>query len=119
MSLKEKIQAADDRDSVLVEVPQWDVTLELRSPTVAERSALIAEMSGTGDTPDADDFVRNYVQLIIATAHDPATGERVFSAEDAEWLAGKSGTVVNDVWEAAQKISGLDVAAVDEGKDDS
>lgn len=120
MSLKDKIKNADDRGTETVEVPEWGVTLELRSPTVAERSELIAAMADiNGEAPSAADYTRSYVQLVIATAHDPETGERVFSDEDAEWLAEKNGAVLNTAWEAAQRVAGLDVKAVDLGKGDS
>lgn len=120
MSLKEQIQQADDRGSETVEVPEWGVTLELRSPSVAERSALIAAMARMdGEQPTADDFTRSYVLLVIATAHDPETGERVFDDDDAGWLSEKSGAVLNGVWEAAQRVAGLDLKAVEAGKGDS
>ena len=113
MSLKDKIKAADDRESRTLTVEGWGVTVEVRSPSVKERADLIDAFSdGEGNV----DYAAMYTSLLIATVYDPETGEPVFSADDAEWLEGKSGTVVNDVFTVAQEVSGLAEESVDQAK---
>lgn len=116
MSLRDTIKAADDIDRRTVEVPEWGVTVEVRSPTVKERSDLIAAYT---DTDGEIDYTAMFTSLLIATVHDPETGERVFTPDDASWLEGKSGAAVNTVFEVAQQVSGMGAKATDEAKKDS
>ena len=113
MSLKDKIKSASDRESRTVTIPEWDVTVEVRSPTVRERSALIESFS---DDDGKIDYTGMYTSLLIATVYDPESGEPAFTADDAEMLSEKSGTVVNDLFEVAQEVSGLAEKSVDRAK---
>lgn len=118
MNLRDKILAAKDIESQMVEVPEWDVTVEMRTPTVRTRGELIAEYMGD----DAEiDYVRMYPALLVATAHDPETGDPLFTAADIDALAEKSAAAVERLGEVAVKMSGMEDAAkrIDAGKADS
>lgn len=114
MSLKEQIQQAEDRARRTIDVPEWGVVLELISPSVEERAELIAAHQAAED--GEIDYATMYTSLLIATAHDPETGERVFGPDDAAWLAKKDAEVVNRVFEVAQEISGLAKATLEGDK---
>lgn len=121
MSLKQQIFEADDIDAELVEVPEWGVVLELRTPSGAERAQLMKRFSRT----DADgtkveiDWEGMYPSLIIMTAYDPDTGERVFEWGDLDRLNTKSGALLERVAKVSMKLAGMDKEAVEAGKDGS
>lgn len=122
--LAQAIFAADDISSTEIEVPEWGVTLELRSPDALRRAALVKGMipddwDPNSSTPPRPDMARMYTSVIIATAYDPETGEPVFTEADAVFLGQKNGVVVERVGAEAMKVAGLNAEAVEEGKLDS
>lgn len=117
MSIRDTIQAADDIEKRLIEVPEWDVTIEMRSPTVAARGAAMSEyMNGT-----KVDYARMYPSLVIQCAYDPEDGSKLFTVADIEWLGEKSAAAMERLGDVALELSGLKdaVARVEAGKDDS
>lgn len=109
MSLKDTILAADDLDAELLEVPEWGVTISLRTPTVAERSRLGKAAIASGDTPD---IAFLYPALLISTCYDPSTGEPIFSEDDVAAIQLKNGAVVERVAQEALRIAGMGPEAV-------
>jgi hypothetical protein len=99
MSLKETIFSANDITKELVEVPEWGVTVEIRSMTAAERAKL-----------------GMYAMTVIATVYDPATGLPVFTDQDKESILSKNGAVVERLATKALGSSGLTAEAVDEAQ---
>lgn len=102
--LSEKIKAAEDVKSELVTVPQWDVKIEVRTMSGFKRAELLQSC-----LTDDNDFDQDKWQggLIIETAHDPETGEKVFTQEDAEWLMQKSSAPLELLAATATRINGL------------
>lgn len=118
MGLRDQIRDAKDIESRIVEVPEWGVKVELRTPTVRTRGEMISEfMKDDGKI----DYVRMYPSLVVATAYDPDTGERLFSLDDIEWLEEKSAKALEHLGEVAVELSGMEKAAerLDAGKDAS
>lgn len=91
-----------------IRVPEWDVDVEVRSITVAERDALVEGDSGTFGP-----------RLVIASVYDPETGERAFSDDDLEMLCGLPVGLVDALVAAAFRVSRLGKDALDLGKGDS
>ena len=118
MNLRDKILNAYDIEHRLVDVPEWGVKVELRTPSVRQRGELIASFMGADGELD---YVKMYPSLVIATAFDPKTGEPIFTPDDFEALTTKSGKAMETLGSVAVEIAGLDQAAkrVAEGKDDS
>lgn len=115
MSLRDRILAADDISRESLEVPQWGVTLEIRTMTAVQRSGMLKASALEGGGVDID---RLYPMLIVACAFDPETGEPVFTSSDIGALQEKSSAAVELVAQHAMKMSGMNVNAVDdEGKD--
>lgn len=120
MGLKDTILAADDIDRELVEVPEWGVTIEMRSMSVGERTRAMQSWSkpsedGEGTTVDQERF---YPALLAASVFDPETGERVFDQNEVEKLNEKSSKVVERLAGIAIRLSGMgqgDVDAAGEG----
>ena len=115
--MREKILSADDLESRLVDVPEWDVTVEMRTPSVRRRGELMAEYMRDGEL----DYVRMYPALVIACAHDPEDHTTLFSTADIEPLTEKSAAAMERLGKVATELSGMgDVQGqVDEGKDGS
>lgn len=117
-SLKERILAAEDMTSEIVEVPEWgDVRIEVRSPSAKFRSRLMRQFIDpeTGEL----NYELMYPSLLIATCHDPETGEKVFEDGDIDALNQKNGSLVERIAQAAMRVSGMGADAVDTGKADS
>lgn len=114
--LRKTILEADDIEKETVEVPQWGVTVEVRSMTGKQRSAFMKRVSagGSGEV----DFERFFAELIIATSFDPETGEQLFEAADRDALNQKSGAALQLLADPAMKLSGLDSGAVEAAKKD-
>lgn len=115
MSLRDKILKASDIAQEDVEVPEWDVTIRVMSPTGRERLRLIQGSMVDGEV----DIEKMTAAVVIATATDPETGEKIFTADDVDALLEKSGKAFERVSAAAMRVSGMNEDVVESGKDDS
>lgn len=110
--LHDLILAADDIESELVSVPEWDCEIELRGLDVASRSDVLK--LGSALDGATVDFAKFWPIVVISTAHDPKTGERIFELTDLDALALKSAAVVERLGRIAIRISKLNPEAIDE-----
>jgi hypothetical protein len=111
MDLRQAIFSADDITKELVEVPEWGVTVQLRSMTAAERAGMTEAASTKGDKVNISLM---YALCVIATVYDPTTGLPIFTANDKEAILSKSGVVIERLATKALGASGLADKAVDE-----
>lgn len=108
MSLRDKILSADDLTSETVDVPEWGVTLEVRSPTAKVRSRMVSAAIRTNDDGETTtDLESVYPQFLIACCFDPESGEKVFEDDDQEVINAKSSAAVERVAKACLRVSGL------------
>lgn len=115
MSLRDKILNADDIESELIEVPTWDVTVEVRSMDARSRTRLIKMASNEQGMVDMEVI---YPEMVMLCCYDPETGERIFGEEDRDALMSKSSVPVELLALAAMRVSGMNSTAVDDsGKD--
>jgi hypothetical protein len=95
-----------------IEVPAWGRTVRVREMTVRERTAFeisVYRSKATG--------MELRSELVVRTCTDPATGERLFPDGDAPMLAATSAKVLQPLYLAALRLSGLtDEEAQDLGK---
>lgn len=103
-SLKDKIQAADDIKSEMVEVPEWGVTVEVRTISGARRAEVFSRATNTEGNVVAGTA---YISLIVAAAYDPETGEPLFSQDDVEWLKEKSAKATERIATVAARLAGI------------
>ena len=119
--IRARVLNAADLDSVIEHVPEWDVTLKLVTPDGDERASLALLFSGDDAEDEAAAKERTAVMfplLIAICAHDPETGERVFTDDDIEALRRKNGAVVWRVGQKCLEIAGMTADAdVEAGKD--
>lgn len=111
LSLREKIKACNDIESVLVDIPEWGCKIEMRTPTSREASALeewsAAHAPKEGDDPDPSRFRGLKEQYIMACAYDPDSGKQLFGLSDMDWLGDKNAKVIERLWRIAQGLVGL------------
>ena len=122
--LAEQIRAAHDVSAELYEIPEWNVTVELRSMSARQRAAFASSVDITAD--GNVEMTGNRVELmwgtvIQACCFDPDNGEHVFTEDDIEWLmAEKNANVVDSLANACLSVSGMGADSDgDAGKDSS
>lgn len=105
-TLRERIRAADDRRTKIVEVPEWDdVKVEVRSMTGLQRARYL-KSAYDPDTGEPD-FEAIYPQLLVTCVFDPDTGEQLFGPKDAEWLNEKNSAALERVATVCLELAGL------------
>jgi hypothetical protein len=124
VSIREAIKAADDGSATAYEIPEWDVTVEIRSMTARSRAQFVAEMASEDGTiaglTDPGRIEGMWWHVISQTCFDPASGELAFEDGDDEWLFEKNARVVNDLANECMSASGLtEEAQADAGKGSS
>lgn len=117
MSIRDQIFAAEDIRKEIVAIPEWGVEIEVRSLNGADRARILE----TGvDSFGNVSLQRVYPEMVIATAYDPETGERIFEESDKDNLMAKNALAIDRLAVVATQLSGLSEDAVDEaGKNSS
>jgi len=111
-SLRERILSAQDIQSERVHVPEWDVEVEVRSMTGAQRARVLQ-----GATVDGEiDLERLYPILLIETTYDPESGERIFNPADRDALNSKNSGALERIAKVAMRLSGIEPGAEDAAK---
>lgn len=111
MGLRDVILAADDIESEMVEVRQWNVKVEVRSLTARERARMLDAIASDNPEEFQLSVEKLYPDIVIKTCYDPETGERLFQDEDREELMNKSGAAVEKLAQAGIRLSGMDAGA--------
>lgn len=117
MSLKEKIIAAKDYDSEIHEVPEWGVTVELRSMMAKTRNQI--SMKFLDEKGNVSDSAALAMEVLVASLFDPETGEPIFELSEVEELNKKSGRVIDPLLMAAMSINGFGKDSVKEAEKNS
>jgi len=113
MSIRDKILESDDLDKRVVDVPEWGVKVEVRTPNGRDRARITRLLQDETVEPEVA-----LAALLIPALFDPETGDRIFTEDDADVLVGKNGNALQRLAEIASGVSGLTVEAVEEGKGD-
>jgi len=111
MSLRDKIFSSDDIKKELVEVPEWGVSVEIRSMTALERSKL---MENAASSDGKINIGSMYALTVISTVYDPESGLPIFTDKDREAVLSKNGAVVERLATIAMGNSGLTEKAVEQ-----
>lgn len=107
---RDAILGADDLAYDTVPVPEWGGTVRIRALTGTERDRFEAEVAGNGKRLKLDNVRAKFVARCIVDAKD----NQVFGTADVAALGRKNAAVLNRVFEACQKLSGLTDEDVDE-----
>ena len=108
-SLRDQILAADDLKREQVEVPEWGLTVWIRTMTAGERDLWEQWVFGQKDL--ARRTVRS--ALVAFTATDE-TGDRIFTDDDIEPLAAKSAGALSRLYNVATRLNLILASDVDE-----
>lgn len=103
---RDAILAAEDREYVVVDVPEWGGSVRLRSITVRERDryeASLLEQKGKDRKVNLDNA---RAKLIILCAVDEE-GRRLFTDADLAALARKSAKPMDRLYDACRKLCGI------------
>lgn len=103
-NLKERIKAVEDIQHEVVHVDEWDVDVEVRG---MDGNARADYFNSSYDDDGKPIYGKASVNIVIETCYDPDSGERLFDAGDAEWLAKKSGAALNRLGLKAMQLSGI------------
>ena len=111
MNIRQKIKDAQDIKNEVVDIPEWDVKVEIQTMTAKQRAELL-----TASVGEDGKFIQKNFQagLIIACCYDPETKEKIFSPNDAEWLMEKSAGPIENLASKISRISGLSKLAMEE-----
>lgn len=103
-SIRDRIAAARPYVAETVEVPEWDSTIEVRSISLGERQAVMADIMGEDGTVNTQEIE---AQFILACSYDPETGEKVFSHDDLAFIQSRAAGPADRVGKAAMRLSGM------------
>lgn len=115
-SLRTKILEANDTTKEMVEIPEWDCSIEVRSMTGAARANIMALSLGADGEADIS---RVYPEVIIGCSFDPETGEPLFTSEDRDLLMSKNAAALDRVAAIASQLSGFAEKSIDKAGKDS
>ena len=108
-TLREQILAADDTPREPVKVPEWGVTVWVKTMSAAERDAFESHVQQS----QGEDGQSVRALLAAHTVVDEQGG-RVFSDEDVAGLAKKSGAALTRILAKAQRLNRLTKRDADE-----
>ncbi len=108
----DQLLAADDVKRERVSVPEWGGDVIVQGLTGTERDAWEAEMVERGKE-DPKAWAENVRARLLVRCLVNDQGERLFKADQAEALGKKNGAALAQVFDVAQRLSGLRKADVE------
>jgi hypothetical protein len=112
MSIRDKIlNVVNDTPAEIVEVPEWGVEVLVKGFTLGAKDEFLASVINA-DTNKAD--LKAFSSgVLIGTAFDPETNERLFSELDIPVLKQKSAVAIQRLVDVGTRLSGLTDEAVE------
>ena len=119
MSIIDKIKQARDAEAEQYDIPEWDVSVEIRSMSARQRANMNNVIEDEGTASERQELMWGY--LLCSCVFDPETGDPVFTEDDMEWLlTDKSFAVIDKLTAKCLEVSSVNREAVDEaGKSSS
>lgn len=116
MSLRDQILNSNDIPKELVKVKEWGISIEVRGMTGAERTRIL----DLAQDEKGMNLQMVYPEIVISTAFDADTGEKIFTPEDRTALLSKSANALDSLATVGMRLSGfLAETSNDLGKDSS
>jgi hypothetical protein len=116
VSLRDQILNSNDIPKELVKVKEWNTEIEVRGMTGAERTRIL----DLAQDEKGMNLQMVYPEIVISTAFDPVSGEKIFSPEDRTALLSKSANALDSLATVGMRLSGfLAETSNDLGKDSS
>jgi hypothetical protein len=111
--LRNKIKNANDIKKEIIEIEEWDCSIEIRTMTAKQRATILDKVMNDKGNMDHDLF---HGYMITVSCFDPETGEMIFSTEDTEWLMEKSSGPIERIMSSVMKLSGLNKGAIEDAE---
>lgn len=105
--LTDKIAAINDIEEKIVDVPEWEVKIGIRSMDGNRRSQFMTAFSKAREAGNDDEIGKIEADLLVYCAYDPEDNSSCFTAEDIPLLLTKSGKVIGRLSKIASELSGL------------
>jgi hypothetical protein len=103
VSLRDQILNSNDIPKELVKVKEWNIEIEVRGMTGAERTRIL-DLAQAGDGMNLQMV---YPEIVISTAFDAETGEKIFNPEDRTALLSKSANALDALATVGMRLSGF------------
>jgi len=109
MTLRDQILQTDDLPTEAIHVPEWAVTVYLRSMTGTERDAFEASLFVEGKGGNRQQNLKNLRARLAAKTMVDEVGERLFADKEADIsaLGAKSSKALDRIFQRAQEINGM------------
>ena len=116
MSLRDQILNSNDIPHELVKVKEWGVSIEVRGMTGAERTRIL----DLAQSENGMNLQTVYPEIVISTAFDAESGEKIFTPQDRTALLSKSASALDNLATVGMRLSGFLAETSNElGKDSS
>lgn len=107
---REQILAAEDRDTIQIEVPEWGGSVLIRKISGKQRGRIEGlKSAGTLDFAD-------FRGMMCACSICDEDGFQIFTNDDVDALGEKSADALDRVFDAALRLNGMAAGAVEEAK---
>jgi hypothetical protein len=116
MDIRSKILQSEDLPSEKVEVPEWGVTVWVRSMSGRDRDMFesqMADLSGKGRTMD------NFRARMTVFCTVDEKGNRIFKDGDISALGAKSGRALDRIFDAASRLNKMTQESIEDEKKSS
>lgn len=114
--IRDRIAEIDDLHGEKVEVPEWDTSFDLCEMDGTDRAWILNIAYDA--IQDTINLMDHCAEIIITSARDSKTGEKIFTREDTEMLKGKNGKILERLALKALKVSAITDDATSELKKD-
>lgn len=112
----EDIRRSDDLKRESVDVPEWGGTVYVRELTGRDKDRFDEAVYAN---TKAGEVIRGVRVLLVCLSVCDDQGVRLFADTDLEWLADKSGAIIERLYEAASRLNGLGAEAFEDTKKNS
>lgn len=103
--IRARIRKVRPYTSVTVDIPEWDVTVEVRSMTLGDRNDMSIKMIEMGAA--GNDDRRSFYPMVIATCTFDANGDKVWDETDIAWLNSLDAAVLDKIAKPAMELNGF------------
>lgn len=112
MSIRDKILAVtNDTPSELIHIEEWGVDVLVRGFSLGAKDDFLTSVYNPESKKS--DIKAFTVGVLIGTAYDPESGEKLFSESDIPILKQKSAAAVQRIVDVGSKLSGLTDDAIE------
>lgn len=118
MSVRDRIKQSASKQVDQIEVPEWGVTLGVRSMSARQRAELNRVLIDDSDN-HAERQVSMWRALFLGCLVEVDTGDPVFTPDDIDWVFDADISVIDRIATRCLEVSRIGKAGVDEAGKDS